>query len=194
MLSTIRMWTQEWSDIPSRSDCTWAMCHQARTSGSALSASSSASSRRLPRVGALTGPPAVASRRGAPELARARRPRPRPRRGGLLGLGFAIPAILARADEGFHRTPVTAPPRPRPRPRRAARQPVRRLRRQDDRRSRSRVEGAQGDARPGRGDAGADRRGDRALQSHRRGPRSRSAGPCGPPSPARSGSAVRARS
>ena len=32
------MWTQEWSDIPSRSDCTWAMCHQARTSGSALSA------------------------------------------------------------------------------------------------------------------------------------------------------------
>ena len=33
MLSTIWTWTQEWSDIPSRSDWTCAMCHQARTSG-----------------------------------------------------------------------------------------------------------------------------------------------------------------
>ena len=28
------MWTQEWSDIPSRSEWTWAMYHQARTCSS----------------------------------------------------------------------------------------------------------------------------------------------------------------
>ena len=61
MLSTIWTWTQEWSDIPSRSDWTWAMCHQARTSGSALTPSSSASSRRLPRVGARTWAASIAS-------------------------------------------------------------------------------------------------------------------------------------
>ena len=54
MLSTTWTWTQEWSDIPSRSECTCAMCHQARTSASALTPSSSASSLRLPRVGART--------------------------------------------------------------------------------------------------------------------------------------------
>ena len=57
MLSTICMWTQEWSDIPSRSDWTWAMYHQARTSSSALTASRKPSSLRLPRVGARTRPP-----------------------------------------------------------------------------------------------------------------------------------------
>jgi hypothetical protein len=31
MLRTICMWTQEWSDIPSRSELTWAMYHQPRT-------------------------------------------------------------------------------------------------------------------------------------------------------------------
>ena len=31
MLRTICMWTQEWSDMPSRSAWTWVMYHQART-------------------------------------------------------------------------------------------------------------------------------------------------------------------
>ena len=61
MLSTIWTWTQEWSDMPSRSEVTWAMCHQARTCASALTPSSSASSLRLPRVGARTGADAIAS-------------------------------------------------------------------------------------------------------------------------------------
>ena len=61
MLSTIWTWTQEWSDIPSRSEVTWAMCHQARSSASALTPSSSASRLRLPRVGARTLAPAIAS-------------------------------------------------------------------------------------------------------------------------------------
>ncbi len=39
MFSTICIWTQEWSDIPSRSACTWAMYHQARTCSSPLTAS-----------------------------------------------------------------------------------------------------------------------------------------------------------
>ena len=36
MLSTIWTCTQEWSDIPSRSEATWAMCHQARSSRSGV--------------------------------------------------------------------------------------------------------------------------------------------------------------
>ena len=53
MLSTIRTWTQEWSDIPSRSAFTCCMCHQPRSRSSALAAASSASSLRFPRVGTL---------------------------------------------------------------------------------------------------------------------------------------------
>ena len=58
------MWTQEWSDIPSRSAWTWAMYHQARTWSSALTASRKDSRRRLPRVGARTCASATASRGG----------------------------------------------------------------------------------------------------------------------------------
>ena len=78
MLSTIWTCTQPWSDIPSRSEVTRAMCHQARTSGSASTPSSNASSRRLPRVGARTWA-TRSPRRAPPELVRAwsgsRRPR-----------------------------------------------------------------------------------------------------------------------
>src|SRR4051812_15181010 len=52
MLTTIWMCTQEWSDIPSRSAFTCCMYHQARRRSSPLAAASSASSFRLPRVGA----------------------------------------------------------------------------------------------------------------------------------------------
>ena len=51
MFSTIWMWTHEWSDIPSRSAFTCATCHHAFSWSSALAASSSVSSLRLPRVG-----------------------------------------------------------------------------------------------------------------------------------------------
>ena len=61
MLRTIWMWTQEWSDIPSRSAWTWAMYHQARTCSSALTPSRKPSSLRLPRVGARTWASAIAS-------------------------------------------------------------------------------------------------------------------------------------
>ena len=101
MLSTIWTWTQEWSDIPSRSDCTWAMCHQARTSASALTPSSSASSRRLPRVGARTAAASIASAGAAPELAGTGRR--------LLRHGLSRGSATARN----HRTP--RPPEPGPR-------------------------------------------------------------------------------
>ena len=159
----MRTWTQEWSDIPSRSDCTWAMCHQARTSGSALSPSSSAARRRLPRVGAPTRAAAIASPGVAAELPGPGRLDLDLDRRGLLGLGHG-PILASRfGPECFHPLTGDRLPRPRPRPRRAARQPVRRLRRQDAG-AHDRVDGRAGDARRRRG--GADRRGDRALQSH----------------------------
>ena len=52
MFVTIWMWTQEWSDISRRWALSPAMCHQALTWASPLTASSSRSRRRLPRVGA----------------------------------------------------------------------------------------------------------------------------------------------
>ena len=55
------MWTQEWSDIPSRSAWTWVMYHQARTCSSSLTASRKLSSLRFPRVGARTSASAIAS-------------------------------------------------------------------------------------------------------------------------------------
>ena len=58
------MWTQEWSDMPSRSAWTWVMYHQARTCSSSLTASRKLSSLRLPRVGARTCASAIASRGG----------------------------------------------------------------------------------------------------------------------------------
>ena len=61
MLRTICTWTQEWSDMPSRSEFTCAMCHQPRTSGSAFTPSRRASSLRFPRVGALTWARSIAS-------------------------------------------------------------------------------------------------------------------------------------
>ena len=61
MLSTICMWTQEWSDIRSRSAWTWVMYHQARTWSSPLTASRKDSSLRLPLVGARTRASAIAS-------------------------------------------------------------------------------------------------------------------------------------
>src|SRR3954471_11908463 len=61
MLRTICMWTQEWSDIPSRSAWTWVMYHQARTCSSEFTASRKLSSLRLPRVGARTRASAIAS-------------------------------------------------------------------------------------------------------------------------------------
>src|SRR4051812_14679998 len=64
MLRTICMWTQEWSDMPRRSACTWVMYHQARTWSSSLTAVRKLSSLRLPRVGTLTLASAIASRGG----------------------------------------------------------------------------------------------------------------------------------
>ena len=61
MLSTTWTWTQEWSDIPSRVELSWAMYHQARTRSSELTASRNFSSLRLPRVGAWTLASATAS-------------------------------------------------------------------------------------------------------------------------------------
>ena len=58
------MWTQEWSDIPSRSAWTWAMYHQVRTCSSSLTAARKDSSLRLPLVGARTWASAIASRGG----------------------------------------------------------------------------------------------------------------------------------
>ena len=51
MFVTIWMWTHEWSDISSRSALTAAACHHAFSSTSALTASISFSSLRLPRAG-----------------------------------------------------------------------------------------------------------------------------------------------
>ena len=58
------MWTQEWSDIPSRSAWTWAMYHQARTCSSSFTAERKLSSLRLPRVGARTVASSIASASG----------------------------------------------------------------------------------------------------------------------------------
>src|ERR671914_1577286 len=51
MFTTIWMCTQEWSDMSRRSALTCCMYHQACSRRSAFAAASSASSRRLPRVG-----------------------------------------------------------------------------------------------------------------------------------------------
>ena len=59
--------------MPSRSAFTCCMCHQPCSCGSALAASSSASSRRLPRVGALISTAGSSTRQGL----QARRPLPR---------------------------------------------------------------------------------------------------------------------
>ena len=78
------MWTQEWSVIPSRrAALTAETCHQALTWLSALTASSSRSSRRLPRVGARTRTSAIASRGGD------RLESKRPERRGLADAGAA---------------------------------------------------------------------------------------------------------
>ena len=61
MFTTIWMCTHEWSDIPSRSAFTCATCHQALSWSSALAASSSVSSLRLPRVGQRMRAAATAS-------------------------------------------------------------------------------------------------------------------------------------
>ena len=46
------MWTQEWSDIPSRSEATWAMCHQVAQLGVRVDPlEERLELRRLPRVG-----------------------------------------------------------------------------------------------------------------------------------------------
>ncbi len=131
------------------------MCHQARTSGSPLSPSSSASSLRLPRVGAPTRAarggvrraPAELPGAGRLDLVRLRLLRLGSLRLGLFRLGHA--AILARGDErpatrhaGGYRSGV--------RPGGVARQPVGRLRRQDARAHLRRARG--------RGDPAARRR------------------------------------
>src|SRR3954451_11674944 len=54
MLRTTCTCTQEWSDMPRRSDWICAMYHQERTRSSALTASRNRSNLRLPRVGACT--------------------------------------------------------------------------------------------------------------------------------------------
>src|SRR3984885_13440496 len=82
MLRTICMWTQEWSDMPRRSDWTWAMYHQARTWSSALTASRKPSSLRLPRVGARTLASAIASLGGL--------------RAGPLGSGLGTGSVIGR--------------------------------------------------------------------------------------------------
>ena len=109
MLTTIWMWTQEWSDIPSRSEFTCAMCHHAATSGSALTASNSASSLRLPRIGARTFAASIASP--------GRRPRsPGPVGASARGLGLdalgAHARSLAVGCTKFFRLPATLISRP----------------------------------------------------------------------------------
>ena len=65
MFTTIWTWTHEWSDIPRRRVALTALrCHQALTWSSALTASSSASSLRFPRVGTRIRTSAIASRGG----------------------------------------------------------------------------------------------------------------------------------
>jgi hypothetical protein len=61
MFVTIWTWTHEWSVSPSRAALTPATCHQALTCSSPLTASSSWSRRRLPRVGARMRTLAIAS-------------------------------------------------------------------------------------------------------------------------------------
>src|SRR6185503_4463374 len=61
MFVTIWTWTHEWSVSSSRAALTPAMCHHALTCGSALTASKSWSSLRLPRVGARIRIAAIAS-------------------------------------------------------------------------------------------------------------------------------------
>src|SRR4051794_32842493 len=61
MFVTIWMWTHEWSVSPRRPALTPATCHHALTCGSALTASMSWSSLRLPRVGARMRIAAIAS-------------------------------------------------------------------------------------------------------------------------------------
>ena len=63
MLTTIWMWIHEWSDIRRRLAFACATCHHAFSCSSAFAASISASSGRLPRVGALIRTGASASRR-----------------------------------------------------------------------------------------------------------------------------------
>src|SRR5205085_10398657 len=66
---------QLWSDMPSRRVALTAeTCHHAFTCGSALTASSSRSRRRLPRVGTRTCALAIASRGGIASSTEARGP------------------------------------------------------------------------------------------------------------------------
>ena len=51
--------------MPSRSAFTCCMCHQPRSRSSALAAANSASSRRLPRVGALISISGSSTRQGS---------------------------------------------------------------------------------------------------------------------------------
>src|SRR5436305_1348845 len=67
MFRTIWMWTHEWSDMPSRRVALTAeTCQSALTWGSEFTASSSSSSRRLPRVGTRTRISASTSRGAGP--------------------------------------------------------------------------------------------------------------------------------
>ena len=104
MLRTIWVWTQEWSDMPSRSAWTCAMYHQARTCSSPLTASRNCSSLRLPRVGARTCASAIASAGGL--------------RFGPSGSGVGTPRLSRhrhRASPSYDKAPgEDAGPCPRP--------------------------------------------------------------------------------
>ena len=103
------MWTQLWSDMPSRRVALTAeTCHHALSCTSALTASSSRSSRRLPRVGARTRTSASASRGGIGGSAGSTGGSGGSRRSALIS-----PRLLAGRPRGCH------PARPAARPRTA---------------------------------------------------------------------------
>ena len=111
MFTTIWMWTQEWSDMSRRSAFTCCMYHQACRRRSALAASKSASSLRLPRVGARIS---VSGRSTADTLPhgehRTPRRRTRPADLGPAGLGHGplqLPLPVLHAG----RRPALARPR-----------------------------------------------------------------------------------
>ncbi len=109
MFTTIWMWTQEWSDMSRRSAFTCCMYHHACRRRSALAASKSASSLRLPRVGARIS---VSGRSTADTLPQGERRTPRgrpwpadigPARLGHRPLQLPLPVLHARGRPALAR-------------------------------------------------------------------------------------------
>ena len=111
MFTTIWMWTHEWSDMSRRSAFTCCMYHQACRRRSLFAASKSASSLRLPRVGARISVSGTSTRGTLPQgEARTARRRPRPRDLRPTGVGHGslqLPLPVLHAG----RRPALARPR-----------------------------------------------------------------------------------